>query len=206
MGQFWKGQTERFSKEKWGHSTCQIDRKWKKIGASFSDENKSFGKAVWSQRRKVFVGPTFPSIPPFFFSSFLPSSSFSKILINEKTLFFSPLLSIKGFDPVFGVGLDAFHQILGPPKELILVLWRSTLKGDSEMYDFLSINSGRSWCSSIVLSSEKRHCCQRLMKESRALSFNLTILEYPDPFVTYLTSLVCSLNVPDVTFILQLIA
>jgi len=43
----------------------------------------------------------------------------------------SPLYSVEGFDPVFGRGLDVFHQILGPPKELFTKIWESTLRGDS---------------------------------------------------------------------------
>jgi len=45
-----------------------------------------------------------------------------------------PLLNVDGFDPIFGRGLDAFHQILGPPKEMFCMVWKSALKENTEKY------------------------------------------------------------------------
>ena len=50
---------------------------------------------------------------------------------NKKQNKNSPLLNVVGFDPVFGRGMDAFHQILGPPCKFIEKIFKPILRNDT---------------------------------------------------------------------------
>jgi len=66
------------------------------------------------EKEKEIRGERFFYFFSFVFLVFFALSSYYSI---------SPLLQVEGFDPIFGRGLDAFHQILGPPKEYISDIW-----------------------------------------------------------------------------------